>query len=274
MAFKTKDTAEFGRVGVYIIKAPDSWNCYVGSSKACDSRISKHFYMLRRGTHPNHILTRAYKKYGESLNAYIVEEVKPSRWLRDPAILTDIEDDWMDRLPSVYNISNVAHSPAADPRVRARISRALSGRKMSKERLEIHKEAMRRPDVNDKRRRKMKNRPLSDTSRKKHRKMVDSLWWRRRVSLGLRRNKKEVSEDTRSKISDALTGRKLSDSHRANIGTGHTGLVKLPRKHVVEIRKRHDPSRATASYKDLAKQFGVSWLTVFKVVKRVGSYAA
>lgn len=274
MAFKTKDLAEFGRVGVYIIKAPDSWNCYVGSSKACNSRIAKHFYMLRRGTHPNHILTRAYRKYGEALKAYIVEELKPSRWLRDPSVLTDIEYEWMDRLPSVYNISSVAHSPAADPRIRARISKALSGRKMSKARLEIHKEAIRRPDVNDRRRRKMKNRPLSDSARKKHREMVDSAWWRKRVSRGRRRNMKEVSAETRSKISVSLRGRKLSDSHRANIGTGHTGLVKLSRRHVAEIRKRHDPSRATVSYKDLARQFGVSWLTVFKVVKRVGSYAA
>jgi hypothetical protein len=230
--------------------------------------------MLRSGTHPNHILTRAYRKYGESLEAYVVEELSLRKWRRDPSMLTDIEDEWIELLPSVYNISKSAHSPSADHRIRAKISRALAGRKMSKARLKVHIEAMRRPDVNDKRRKKMKNRPLSDRAKKQHRAMVDSDWWRKRVSAGRRKNMKEVSSETCAKISASLTGRRLSDSHRENISVGHTGLVKLTNAQVRLIRRQHDPRCATQSYRNLGDKFGVSWLTVFKVVKNVGAYAS
>jgi predicted GIY-YIG superfamily endonuclease len=47
-------------IGVYIIKSPENWNCYVGSSIDIESRHYEHIKSLKNNRHHSKALQRAY----------------------------------------------------------------------------------------------------------------------------------------------------------------------------------------------------------------------
>jgi predicted GIY-YIG superfamily endonuclease len=53
--------SRYGIIGVYIIKAPNSWNCYVGSSINIIQRWASHNSQMQRGIHHSPIMQAAWE---------------------------------------------------------------------------------------------------------------------------------------------------------------------------------------------------------------------
>ena len=84
-------------IGIYKISNLLDGKCYYGSSSNISKRFAQHLKTLRRGTHHNIHLQRAWIKYGEDAFAFeIVEEC-------DMDVLLEIEQKYLDLLPE-YNI--------------------------------------------------------------------------------------------------------------------------------------------------------------------------
>lgn len=58
-------------IGVYMFKSPVSDNCYVGSG-IIEARQYQHLWKLRKGIHHSIVFQRAFDKYGERLEFYIL----------------------------------------------------------------------------------------------------------------------------------------------------------------------------------------------------------
>lgn len=92
--------------GVYVIRNDLTSNGYVGQSARMRKRIADHFNLLRRGTHPNQHLQRAFVKYGEAAFSYDFEVV-----CEDVADLDAVESAYLsgaavfDDTRTYYNIS-------------------------------------------------------------------------------------------------------------------------------------------------------------------------
>jgi group I intron endonuclease len=106
--------------GIYKIEAP-SGGIYIGQSKNIPNRLGRHFALLRRGAHKNFKLQGAYDKYGDELKCATVLVCA-----RDG--LNTYEQTCIDTLCPRYNISQVAHSPAADPAIAKKIGDARRGK--------------------------------------------------------------------------------------------------------------------------------------------------
>lgn len=62
---------------IYCIENKINNHCYIGQTKDFKLRVQKHFAELRRGTHCNQILQRAFNKYGEeNFITYIIEPIE------------------------------------------------------------------------------------------------------------------------------------------------------------------------------------------------------
>lgn len=85
---------------IYKIQNRLNGNIYVGSSKNIGKRIKRHKRDLKRGVHHNIYLQRAYRKYGEVFEFFILEEVAPDKLLHK-------EQEWIDALKPKYNIGCV-----------------------------------------------------------------------------------------------------------------------------------------------------------------------
>jgi group I intron endonuclease len=121
--------------GVYRIVCAVSGAVYIGSSVNMPKRFSIHIFHLKRGTHPNLRLQRAWLKYGEGAFRFdVLELVSPDKTslLRaeqchlDAAFATE---DCMNVLPTAGSALGVKRSPEH----RAAISAANKGRKMNEE---------------------------------------------------------------------------------------------------------------------------------------------
>ena len=90
--------------GVYRIGNTVTGDCYVGSSAYIQSRKSEHFQRLRRKTHANVHLQRAFDKYGEASFVFEILERPPVEKL------IEREQHWIDALAPTYNIRKIAES--------------------------------------------------------------------------------------------------------------------------------------------------------------------
>jgi group I intron endonuclease len=95
--------------GVYGITLLLDGRVYVGSSVQCEKRLQYHQRNLRRGTHDNPYLQKAWNKYGENeFVCGILEKVEDKIWLRAR------EQAWISRTAaSQFNIS-CAWTPSDD----------------------------------------------------------------------------------------------------------------------------------------------------------------
>lgn len=90
--------------GVYRIICRVTSDCYVGSSAYTYSRKSDHWQALRRKTHANVHLQRAFDKYGEeTFDFEILERPEVDK-------LVEREQYWIDVLKPAYNIRKIAES--------------------------------------------------------------------------------------------------------------------------------------------------------------------
>lgn len=119
--------------GIYTITNKTNGHRYVGSSVNLDKRFRSHRRTLRKETHRNRYLQRAWNKYGD--NAFSFEVLEEC----EPEFLVSMEQWWMNMLCPEYNICLVAGSslgikkgPLSEEH-KAKVSAALKGHKISKE---------------------------------------------------------------------------------------------------------------------------------------------
>ena len=189
--------------GVYIIENKKNGHRYVGSSVKLAGRQRDHFHQLRRGKHANAHLQSAWSKYGESAFEFDVLEY----W--EPEFLVSMEQWWMNVLQPEYNIQPVAYSRIGNtnalglqhtPEARAKISAAHMGNTYN-----IGRKATAEACANMSR--AGKGKPWSPAQKAAHK-------------------GKTHSEATRTKISAAMMGHKVSDETKAKISTTLKGKTK------------------------------------------------
>jgi group I intron endonuclease len=96
-------------------------------------RLADHFNLLRRGTHPNPHLQRAFNKYGEDAFAYdfeVVCECPSERDLLEEAYLTG--GVVFDATPIYYNISKTARVPMRGRRHTEKTKNKISATKVGR----------------------------------------------------------------------------------------------------------------------------------------------
>jgi hypothetical protein len=97
--------------GIYKIVNTTTNECYVGQSVRVLKRISDHKCNLRKGTHTNPHLQRAFNKYGE--NSFVFSIVAECESYDDLDILEDafLKDEAYFDEPVVYNVADFAKTP-------------------------------------------------------------------------------------------------------------------------------------------------------------------
>ena len=248
-------------IGIYKILNRTTGKFYVGSSsRSIEGRWIEHLSDLRRNSHYNPRLQRAWNKYGEEDFDFIVlEEVKDKKQVvvREQYYL-DYYTCYNKKIG--YNICPVANSTLGyihKEETKRKISKALKGREISEEtRNKMSKAVKKRPPVSEETRRKMSE---------AHKGRV--AW-----NLGV-----STPEEVRKKISAANKGR---PSHRK----GKT-LPEEVKKKLKEVAKRGEDSvrakltwdqvrqirelysKGNIGHRPLGKMFNVSRDTVRKIVR-------
>jgi group I intron endonuclease len=228
------NTAQSPACGVYAIHLRGTQEYYIGSSSNIRQRWMAHRSMLRAGTHHSRPLQRAWVRSGEESFEFIkLESVEPCPDAKQlAAALIAAEDAWMlkfsgqeakprfnvlakagemrhlgtlrGRKQSAEHIANrlvdrIYVSPSAE--MRAKISAALTGRRMSKE--AAAKSAKTRTG--------MKGKPHTPETKAKM-----------SVSATTRVRRPHTPE-TKAKLSQAATGRKLTPEHVAKTSAANIG---------------------------------------------------
>lgn len=132
--------------GIYAIINRDNLKIYVGSGVRLNHRWTEHRHDLSKKKHHSRYFQRAFDKNPDAFEIQVIEELPGSEKFK----LIEREQFWMDFYQSYlpekgYNISPKADSCQGikrDPEYVARVSASLKGRKMSPERLVIHRKAM------------------------------------------------------------------------------------------------------------------------------------
>jgi group I intron endonuclease len=121
--------AELAVSGIYIILSP-SGRGYIGSAYDLLARKKRHFYELKNNRHHNPALQAAWLKYNGDLKFIQIEMCTVEK-------LIEREQWWIDNhrliCGRMYNASSIAGRPEHTPEVRAKISAAHKGRKLTDE---------------------------------------------------------------------------------------------------------------------------------------------
>ena len=222
--------------GVYAITNTVNEKVYIGSSVRTKSRINHHRHMLRSGTHHNPHLQSAWKHYGEQSFSFSLLESTP------PDQLLNAEQYHITKRQSAnrnygYNLEPLAFRPVHSAETRAKISAALTGKKLSSAtRIKLRQLNLGQNNPNFGLKRSLetcsklsaahRGRPVGEDTR---RLISDALTGRingppsaeTRTKISISNTGHYVSEVTRSKISKAQTGKHLSEETKSKISTAH-----------------------------------------------------
>lgn len=126
--------------GIYRIFHKETGKSYIGQSINIENRVWRHFHYLKKGTHSNCHLQRAFTLYGfDNFSWQILETCEES-------MLTDREIYWIDTLDfcfGVYNLAKPENGQMVSEETRAKISNALKGKPQSFE----HRQNMRKSQL-------------------------------------------------------------------------------------------------------------------------------
>lgn len=213
--------------GIYQIKNIITGKYYIGSSVDIKKRWNQHLKTLRRGTHRNKHLQRAYDKYGENAFQF---EVLETILFND--CLIELEQKYINKLKPEYNLAPTAGSSLGVKRseeTKRKLSESHKGKHLSEETRRKMSEA----------RKGNKNMLGKHYSEETKRKMSEA-------------NKgKHPSEETKRKISEALKGKhypKMSEAHK---GKHHTEETK---RKLSEVNKGKHLSEETRKKMSEAKK--------------------
>ena len=189
-------------IGIYKIVNNINQKCYIGKSENIENRFKHHLNDLRKGCHYNKHLQRSFDRYGENNFTFeLIEECSLNQ-------LNDREIFWIAFYKRKFNLYNIC--------------KGGEGGRMPDEIIEANKIKISKANKgNPKLIRKgvlngmyVRNHTLETRNRISKNKKGQQAW-----------NKNiPCSDETKSKISISLTGRKLSSEVCENIRKGHLGL--------------------------------------------------
>ena len=131
--------------GIYIIRNKKSGKVYIGSSVAVPRRLRLHRQALSRGGHGNPHLQRAWNHYGaEAFSFELVEECRPRSLVKREQYHIDHYDSMNG--DEGYNQKGSERPDEITDEVRAKLSAANLGKKLTAERLAKMKATHRTPE--------------------------------------------------------------------------------------------------------------------------------
>lgn len=237
-------TWTLNQAGIYRfrIERPEGLRFYIGHASILRKRRSKHLSEMRRGVHKNPALQRAFLKYGEAAFRFevllICEKSAPILELYEQIILNSYDRR------DLYNLclecvgSKLGVPQSAEHR--AKIGAANKGRNPSQSCIDAVRNArlgkkqsaeIIRKRSEEMRGKKFPGRKLSED----HKRNVGLASKGRKKSaeeIARRQEKRKANAEARGywipkesieRMRKSLTGRKLSDRHKANIGAGNVG---------------------------------------------------
>lgn len=239
-----KNGDAFRHPGIYKIINTKTGKVYVGSSVDMNRRLRTHFNALKHNSHKNEHLQSSFNKHGKDcFNAEIIEIVDISG-LDRPAqdkMLWSREQFWMDKTKCYvrefgYNNSLEAGRVTPTPEFRAKLSKALRGRKYSEETLARMSKSSKGRRHSEETRRKMSidrkgrivseetKRKISEGNKGKNRQGTPHTEEsKRKISMankGKTRRGTPHTEESRRKISEANTGKVRTEEARRNMSEG------------------------------------------------------
>jgi len=209
--------------GIYKITCIVNGKFYIGSAVDLNTRRYDHFSTLRRNTHANPHLQRAFNKYGKEVFTFEILEL-----VLIPEMLTAREQYWFDKLRPFgrrgYNIAPIAgsnlgkhHTPETREKLRQihlgtkmppesveKSRQALLGRKLTAEQLEKRRGRKHTPESIE----KMRARKPTPETREKLRAAKSSP--EAREQLRQRQLGKKLSPETKEKLRQKNLGKKMS----------------------------------------------------------------
>lgn len=221
---------------------------YIGQSADLKKREKTHIYNLKRGSHPNCHLQRAWAK-GERFTFLIIEECEPAK-------LNDREIFWIDHFDTFRRGYNQCLGGEAtrgyhfQEETKRKISESKKGRKVSQETIDKRCETFKKHLANDEEFRKaykerLKNRP------------------HRCGTIGRKHTEKE-----KRAVGEKLKGKKISEEHKAKLREMYSGeksiTAKLTAYDVATIRYRFLCGERQI---DIQKDYSVTPQTIYDIVR-------
>lgn len=194
--------------GIYSIQNKTNGKLYVGSTVDFASRWANHRCQLRKGSHDNSYLQRAWVKYGEDAFEFAVLVECPEGGLA-VAEARFIQETRAATREHGYNLDTfIQDRRVVSPETRAKISAACKGKKFSDEtRAKISAAKMGKKHSPEAR----AAMSLAQTGRKHSEETLQK--FRTRIQ----------TDETKAKISAAHTGLPKSPGHRENLRLAHLG---------------------------------------------------
>lgn len=197
---------------VYVIKNTENGKKYIGSTNDKKTRWSKHRSSLRKNKHTNPHLQNSWNKYGEEVFKFsIIEKVE------DEEDLQNREQDYLDKENPEYNIKPKADRSQMAEETKEKISKAQRGEKnpnYNKDFSEEWKEKMSKINSG-------KNNPMYDV----HLTGEDNPFYGKTHTEEFkeRMRGRELSEETKRKISETEKGKEMSEEAKRKISEATSG---------------------------------------------------
>lgn len=252
-------------MGVYRILNIVDGKIYVGSSVDIQRRIKSHTHELRKGTHNNKYLQRAWNKYGEnSFEFSVIEEVSDKSILRDREQyyiqLTNCSNHFIGY--NLLNNTNIGLGVSASDEIKAKISEACSGEKNGNYGREHTEEELKRMYAN-----RWGENYVKKSRVYKHKSDEEKQLSRKRMSEKMKHQ--IVSEETRRKLSEYRKGKHHSAETKARFSRQRQGKLnansKLSKEQVFEI---YEKMNSGVNYKDVCKEYNIGQCWAYKIKKK------
>lgn len=194
-------------IGIYKIINLITGDTYIGSSKDVYNRWKRHRYDLNHNKHHSKYLQNAWNKYGaENFKFDVIEQCSLEK-----EILLEIEQKYLDLLKPNYNTCHIAGSPftiAVSEETKRKKSEALKGKTW---------EELYGIEGAQKRREKLKEKSTKKTIKHKKGSIEYSVQMSKSMSGNQNRLGAFHTDESKSKISQKMTGRKMSDETKEKI---------------------------------------------------------
>lgn len=214
--------------GIYLIFCLANQRAYIGQSVNVKKRIANHQGSLKRGSHYNEYLQKAYDKYGVDMFVF-----RPLEYPEDTSVenLTAREQYWIDQFDSLNprrGFNMMGAGPAGRPSEESKKKMSEAG----KGRTPTNKGTPLTDEQKEKLSKAMTGRKLSE----EHKKKVSPLG-------------RKHSEETKRKIGDAHkgmkrpeeTGRKISEKKKGKTWTEETRRnIMAAREKAKQLRENND----------------------------------
>lgn len=219
--------------GVYEIRNLKNNKVYIGSAISIYKRIGNHKNALRRNSHCNIKLQRAWLKYGEDNFLFSIKDISSDK--KELVAREQYFIDLYDSVKNGYNIAPNAYSSLgrkATKETKDKLSAASKGRKWSKERVEKLTGLKRNQETKDKISKALKGKLAGKPWSYKRRLIYDLKYPKQdKTNNKLKfdeNGKKIVSAETRLKLSLAGKGRIFTEQQKERISLALKGKKKKP----------------------------------------------